>query len=876
MHFALRVNLTSRTCRHSPSRYAYHKVPSIRAFSESRKWRAAISTNEASPRLETIRNIGIIAHIDAGKTTTTERMLFYSGYTKRLGNVDEGSTVTDFLPAERARGITIQSAAITFHWPPKTDGTKQAYTINLIDTPGHADFTFEVLRSLRVLDGAVCILDGVAGVEAQTEKVWHQARAHGIPAIFFVNKLDRDGAAFGKTVRDIASKLRIWPAVCQIPWFENGNGALKGVVDVVQLRALRWDKGSEGRSIDSYPLEEIESQEPSLVREARVARRALIDLLSERDDSMVAAFLECNDDYMLISPQTIIDSLRRCLTSNASSFAPVFAGASLRNIGVQPVLDAVTTLLPGPEETPDPQFKSDSLSGGLRDLVNGRIPLTKYQDSKGPAARPRQSTALARIENLEACALAFKVVHDKHRGVLVYVRVYHGALHRNSVLFNTNLQISERAPRLLRMYASDAVDAPFVQAGEIGVIPGLKHTRTGDTLVSYTGVNPKSGPPSPLNTLQLRPIDVPPPVFFAGIEPFSQAEEKRTDDLLRILLREDPSLHLSINEDSGQKLLSGMGELHLEIAGNRLIEDLNAKATMGRIEIGYRECPTAPGPSETVVLERQVAGKYSKAGCTSKVAVLEDASSQPEEGVLQDGNFVEVEIGRPTSENTHMPTMLPGGLSAAQVRQSLSNGAFAALARGPAFAYQVRNANVQLLFDPSKHLFGNDTTPQALTSAARQATRAAMKAAHEAGSFAMAEPVMNVLINVDEKSLGPVLKDLNSARDGQVISYDDEDIVAGSGLPENRETVSSINPKAIYAPPDPFEAPSIAGLEGIQTDSHVSRAITARVPLRAMVGYLPYLRSLTGGRGSFVMSVDRFQKMPSHTQKSVLKQLRGL
>ena len=847
-----------------------------RAFSITKICRASLSIDEKRVPSERIRNIGIIAHIDAGKTTTTERMLFYSGYTKRLGNVDDGSTVTDFLPAERARGITIQSAAITFHWPPARKGETGAYTINLIDTPGHADFTFEVLRSLRVLDGAVCILDGVAGVEAQTEKVWYQARAHGIPAVFFVNKLDRDGAAFGRTVREIASKLRVRPAVCQIPWFENGNGALQGVVDVVHLRALKWDKASDGMTISTQTLEEFESHEPKLVREAKRARKALIELLSECDASMVEAFLECDDDEMAISPEHIVRSLRHCLLANRSTFAPVFAGASLRNIGVQPILDAITALLPSPEETSDHQVRMDAVSGGLHDLVQGRMALTAAAGSKGSPTKSRSHAVVARLENLEACALAFKVVYDRHKGILVYVRVYHGSLHRNSILFNTALKVSERAPRVLRMYASDAVDVPFIGAGEIGVIPGLKHTRTGDTLVSYAGINPKNGPPTPFDALQLRPIDIPPPVFFAGIEPYSQAEERRTEEMLQVLLREDPSLHLSMNEDSGQKLLSGMGELHLEIASNRLIEDFNVKASMGHIEIGYRECPRTPGPSRTFIFDHQVAGRHGKAGCMATLGVLEDDDLYTQDSTFQDGNVVEVEIKNHTAITNQASDVLSGGLSVAQVRQALINGASAALARGPAFTYQVYLARIQLLLDPSKHVFGNDTTLQALTSAARKATQAAMKAAHDTEPFVMAEPVMHAIINVDEKSLGPVLKDLSSARDGQVISYDDEDIITGSGVPGTREDVVSIDLGKVYAPPDPFEVPAIAGIEESRVSNNEARTITARVPLRAMVGYLPHLRNLTGGRGSFVMSVDRFQKMATHAQKSVLKDLRGL
>ena len=841
-----------------------------RIFSSSARWHTISHENQTNTLRDRVRNIGIIAHIDAGKTTTTERMLYYSGYTKRLGNVDEGSTVTDFLPLERARGITIQSAAITFHWPPPgKHKVADPYTINLIDTPGHADFTFEVLRSLRVLDGAVCILDGVAGVEAQTEKVWHQSRLYGIPAVFFVNKLDREGAAFGRTVREIASKLQVWPAVCQIPWFQNGDGPLVGIVDIIHLRALKWIRGGDGTSINAQSIEELEMAMPELAAEARNARKALVDLLSDRDDVMVEAFIESNDDYMAIAPENIISSIRRCLLNDRSTFAPIFVGASLKNIGVQPLIDAVAALLPSPDETSDPEFKAGSLSGGLRDLVAGKIPLASGVD-EAVMKNKKNPNAIAKIQNLEACALAFKVVYDRHRGVMVYVRVYHGSLRRNAVIFNTNLQQPERVMRVLRMYASDAVEVPSIEAGEIGVITGLKLARTGDTLISYRGVNPKVGAPAPFNKLELRPIEIPPAVFFTSVESLSQAEEKHTNELLDILLREDPSLQLSTNEDSGQRLLSGMGELHLEIAGNRLTQELNAKATMGKIEIGYRECPTAPGSLENIIFERQIAGRYGKAGCQAMVTALDEGGGRESNKILQDGNIIEVVLQTRNTENSHIAGHLPEQSDPDQVRQALHNGALAALARGPAFAYQVSGANVKLIFDPSQHFFGIDTNLPALTSAARKATQAALRASHQACSFAMAEPVMNVTITVNTENLGAVLKDLSSLRDGQVISYDDESALAGS----TARTPGAIRP---YAPPDPFEILSVAGSKKTPSLSDNSpRAITARVPLRAMVGYLPHLRSLTAGRGSFVMSVDRFQKMPSHKQKAVLKEFRGL
>ena len=299
---------------------------------------------------------------------------------------------------------------------------------------------------------------------------------------------------------------------------------------------------------------------------------------------------------------------------------PVFAGASFRNMGVQPLLDAVVDLLPSPPETTDPEISIAGVRGGLRGFLTGDMQVD-HQSSQAPAKGKQKKKAAAQtesgnpLEKLQACALAFKVVNDAKRGVLVYVRVYSGSLDRNSLLFNTNLHVSERAPRLLKMYANDAVDVDSIPEGHIGVVVGLKQARTGDTLISFAGNRPM--PPEPLNTLQLRPIDVPPPVFFASIEPHSLSEEKRLQESLALLLREDPSLHVTVDEDSGQTLLSGMGELHLEIARDRLINDLKAKASMGPIEIGYRETVLGQSDAVTKIFDKEIVGRKSKAGCTA-------------------------------------------------------------------------------------------------------------------------------------------------------------------------------------------------------------------------------------------------------------------
>lgn len=851
-----------------------------------------------SELLDRTRNIGIIAHIDAGKTTTTERMLFYSGFTRRIGDVDEGSTVTDFLPAERARGITIQSAAITFHWPPG-DGKEapsspqdralpraaHSHTINLIDTPGHADFTFEVMRSLRILDGAVCILDGVAGVEAQTEKVWHQASTYKIPRVIYVNKLDRDGAAFGRTVREVSSRLGVYPAVCHIPWFDGGNGPFVGIADAVHLQGLRWKEGEDGRTVKMINLQQLDTEEPSLAKELRRARVALVELLSEQDETIVEKFFECDEDHMAIEPMDIVDSLRRCVLDQTSRIVPVFAGASFRNMGVQPLLDAVVNLLPSPPEAPDPEVSIGGVKGGLRRLLSGDLIMEKNEQASAPSKGKKKKKALAQadpkeaIAKLQSCALAFKVVNDPKRGVLVYVRVYSGSLDRNSLLFNTNLHLSERAPRLLKMYANDAVEVETIPAGHIGVVVGLKHARTGDTLVSYAGN--KATPPEPLTSLQLRPIDVPPPVFFTSVEPHSLSEEKRMQESLALLLREDPSLHVNMDEESGQTLLSGMGELHLEIARDRLINDLKAKASMGRIEIGYRESALGASAAITKIFDKEVAGRHGKAGCTAIIEPFngEDVPEVSDEDTLLaetlEGNRIIIRApGLQVETDEGSSPLLSPGMDPAALRTALQNGALAALARGPQFTFPMHNTRVTLTINPEEHLFGNETTPSALSAAGRQATSAALRDLLAGPGTVMMEPVMNVIISIDEASLGSVVHDISSSRGGHILSLDEEVPVSATEASELAEdALPPIDPSRVYAPPDPFASPSV-GAE-VSVSASRPRTITAKVPLKEMVGYLKHLRSLTAGRGTFVMSVDRFENMSSPRQKAVLAELRG-
>lgn len=638
---------------------------------------------------------------------------------------------------------------------------------------------------------------------------------------------------------------------------------------------MLWKSGGDGKEIAAFTASDLGKQDPKLAAELKKARVALVELLSEHDDEMVEKYLEADEDHLAITSQDIIASLRRCALQFPQQVAPVFAGASFRNIGVQPLLDAVVDLLPSPIERPDPQIS-----------INSTTPQTTLSTFLSGAASSKGSKAISKnrastaVQNISTCALAFKVVADPKRGVLVYVRVYSGSLDRNTALWNTNLQLTERAPKLMRMYANDAVDIESIQAGQIGVIPGLKHTRTGDTLIAYAGANPKTGPPGDARTMQLKPIDVPPPVFFVSVEPQSLAEERSVKESLESLLREDPSLHVSIDQESGQTHLAGMGELHLEIARDRLVQDLKAKARIGRIEIGYREAITTESGNITEVYDREVSGKTSKAGCTVSVSPIDE--SEPVTNAdhtfrLHDNNILS--ISTPTLEEDGSPTSsdtpgLPATLPLPTVLQSLQAGVEAALARGPTHTFPVHSASISITFSPEEHIFPN-TTPASLSSAARLAVQKALRTSASLSATTMMEPVMTVAIAVDEKSLGSVVHDISSARGGNVMSLDASEAETLTPGTLNSEG-PSVDVQRVYTPPDPFHGSSSGADMSVESAIGTGmRTVTARVPLKEMVGYLKHLRSLTGGRGTFTMAVDRFEKMGSQRMKEVIKEMRG-
>ncbi|XP_070213536.1 ribosome-releasing factor 2, mitochondrial isoform X2 [Bos mutus] len=503
-----------------------------------------------NPPIAKIRNIGIMAHIDAGKTTTTERILYYSGYTRSLGDVDDGDTVTDFMAQERERGITIQSAAVTFDW--------KGYRINLIDTPGHVDFTLEVERCLRVLDGAVAVFDASAGVEAQTLTVWRQADKHKVPRICFLNKMDKIGASFNYAVESIREKLKAKPLLLQLPVGE--GKAFKGVVDVVRTEKLLWNPNSDdGKDFERKPL--LEMSDPKLLKEATEARNALIEQVADLDDEFADLVLgEFSENFDLLPAEKLQTAIHR--VTLAQTAVPVLCGSALKNKGVQPLLDAITMYLPSPEER-NYEF---------------------LQWYKG-----------------DLCALAFKVLHDKQRGPLVFMRIYSGMLKPQTAIHNINGNCTERVSRLLLPFADQHIEIPLLTAGNIALTVGLKHTATGDTIVSSRSSalaasrrakregEKKQKENNEAERLLLAGVEIPEPVFFCTVEPPSMAKQPDLDHALKCLQREDPSLKVKLDPDSGQTVLCGMGELHIEIIHDRIKREYGLETYLGPLQVAYRE-----------------------------------------------------------------------------------------------------------------------------------------------------------------------------------------------------------------------------------------------------------------------------------------------
>ncbi|CAL1567837.1 unnamed protein product [Knipowitschia caucasica] len=643
-----------------------------------------------TPDISKIRNIGIMAHIDAGKTTTTERMLFYSGYIRALGDVDDGDTVTDFMAQERERGITIQSAAVTFDW--------KNHRINLIDTPGHVDFTLEVERSLRVLDGAVAVFDASAGVEAQTLTVWRQAQKHHVPCIGFLNKMDKPMANLNLCIESIKEKMHTTPILLQIPV---GCGkSFSGLVDVLTKEQLTWktqSKNDDGRSFNVQPLEQ---SEPALVEAVKEARAFLIEQVADLDDEFAELLLtDFSDNFDAVPSIKIKEALRR--VTLARKAIPILCGSSLKNKGVQPLLDAIIAYLPDPS-----QRHHDVIQWYKEDL----------------------------------CALAFKVIHDKQRGPLVFVRIYSGTLKAQTAVQNINRDCTERVSRLVVPFANQYVEIPSITAGNIALTVGLKQTVTGDTIVASKAsaaaalrrAQDKKGEKDSVKVI-LTGIEVPDPVFFCTIEPPSMAKQTDLENALSCLQREDPSLKVRVDPDSGQTILCGMGELHIDIIHDRIRREHGIETHLGPLQVAYRETVTQKAKS-TDTLDRTIGER--------RHVVTVEVSVEPSDDTGSSSKFT-------------FQTDSPNQLSA-DLKQAIENGVHSSFLQGPLLGYPVQGVSTEI-----QSVSLEPGTSPAMVSAC--VSRCVQKAMRAAGAQVL-EPVMSLEVTVGEDYLGSVLGDLAQRR----------------------------------------------------------------------------------------------------------------
>jgi elongation factor G len=626
---------------------------------------------DRSTVLARIRNIGIIAHIDAGKTTTTERILFYTGRVHRMGEVHEGTTVMDWMEQERERGITITSAATTCRW--------NEHQINIIDTPGHVDFTVEVERSLRVLDGAVGVFCAVAGVQPQSETVWRQARKYHVPCVAFVNKVDRKGSRFAWVAANIREKLGVsaWPV--QIPVGEEAG--FHGVVDLITMRMLHWDEADQGGSVTISPVPATHQAA------AEAARAALLEALAEKDDAFCAVYLEQPD----VDAATILATLR-ALTL-AGKFVPVLCGSSLKNKGIQPLLDAVVNFLPSPLDVP---------------AITGHHPKTGAEDA-------READDFQPLSSL-----VFKISTDPFVGKIGYVRVYSGRLKKGMSVYNPRTGAREKVARLLRLHANSREDVETLFAGEIGGITGFKGITTGDTLCAENA------------QIALERIEFPEPVISMSVEPRSSADKDALKAALQTMADEDPTFRVSINAETGQTLISGMGELHLEIVLDRMLREHKVQANAGKPMVAYRETVTASATASHR-FEREIAGKMQIAGVTLSIAPADRGA----------GNEISLKIPRNLMPDVFQEAALSG------IRDALTGGVL-----GNFPVTDVRIAVTSVDFDPVL------STETAFRTAALLATRDGLKLA----ASRLLEPVMELSVTSPDEHMGDVLSDLNGRR----------------------------------------------------------------------------------------------------------------
>ena len=625
--------------------------------------------------LDRTRNIGIMAHIDAGKTTTTERVLFYTGINYKLGEVHDGTATMDWMVQEQERGITITSAATTCHW--------RDHRINIIDTPGHVDFTIEVERSLRVLDGAIAVFCSVGGVEPQTETVWRQADKYGVPRIAYVNKMDRVGADFFRVVKMIEDRLGARPLVIQLP--VGSEDGFRGVVDLVRMKAMLWDNENLGASFRETEVP------PELEAQAREHREAMLETLADCDDEIMAAYLQGDD----VSGERLVRAIRAA--GLKLDVVPVLCGAAFRNKGVQPLLDAVIDYLPSPLDVPP---------------IRGADP----EDGR-EAVRPTSDEA-------PFSALAFKIMTDPFVGTLTFFRVYSGARSSGAFVHNASTGQRERLGRILKMHANKREEISEVHAGDIAAAVGLRSAKTGDTLCDED------------HPIVLESIEFPDPVISIAVEPKSRDDQEKLGTSLQKLAKEDPSFQVTVDQETGQTLLSGMGELHLEVIVDRLLREFKVDANVGRPQVAYKE---------TVRRTVEQEGRF-----------VRQSGGRGQFGHV----FLRLEP-QPTGSGFEFVNAIKGGVIPQEYVPAVESGVVQAMSNGGLAGYPVVDVKVSLL-DGSYH--DVDSSEMAFTIAASMAFNAGLRRA----APVLLEPVMDVEVVVPEEFMGDVIGDI-SGRRGKVL-----------------------------------------------------------------------------------------------------------
>ena len=684
--------------------------------------------------IERLRNIGIVAHIDAGKTTTTERILYYTGKTYKIGEVHEGAATMDWMEQEKERGITITAATTACYW----ERNKKTYQINIIDTPGHVDFSVEVVRSMKVLDGIVFIFSAVEGVQPQSEANWRWADRFGVPRIAFINKMDRLGADFYRVFGEIEEKLTIKPIPIQIPI--GAEEEFKGVVDLINMKAIIWLEETLGAK---YEIVDIPDE---LKDKAQEWREKMIEGIVETDDQLMEKYLEGEE----ISEEELVKALRKATIEKM--VVPILCGSAFKNKGVQPLLDAVIDFLPSPIDLPP---------------IKGINPNTGEEEERKP------------LDDEPFCAYAFKVMSDPYAGQLTYIRVFSGVLESGSYVYNVTKGEKQRVGRLLMMHANTREEISSLSAGEIGAVVGLD-AATGDTLADEK------------HPIILEKLEFPEPVISVAIEPKTKKDQEKLSQVLNKFMKEDPTFKATTDPETGQTLIHGMGELHLEVMVDRMRREYGIEVNVGRPQVAYRETIKKKATGEGKFI-RQTGGRGQYGHAVIEIEPLERGKGFEFENAIV-GGVIPKEF---------IPAVEKG------IKEALDSGILA--------GYPVVDVKVKL-FDGSYHEV--DSSELAFQIAGSMAFKEAAKKANPV----ILEPIMEVEVETPEDYVGDVIGDLNSRR-GKIMGMENKGVIT---------------------------------------------VVRAYVPLAEMFGYATTLRSLTQGRGTFIMKFSHYEEVPQHIAEKII------